>query len=109
MSKRDPSLLIHDMTIAIEAINKYCKNLTYSEFIADQKTIDAVLRNLTILGEAANRVPDDFRRHNPHIEWIKIARSRHVVVHNYFGVDLEIVWRIIEIHLPEVLNALRKF
>jgi uncharacterized protein with HEPN domain len=107
MSKRVPELLVQDMVLAIEAINRYCHGLTFREFKSDQKTVDAVLRNFTVLGEAANRIPPPYAEANNKIEWVKIARSRHIIVHDYFGVDLEILWNIIENHLPNTLAELK--
>lgn len=105
MSKRDASLLIKDMKQAIDAIDNYCATLDYQAFVSDRKTVDAVLRNLTILGEVASRIPQDFKTANPEIEWDKIAKSRHVIVHDYFSVDTEIIWKIVTVYLPLVKKA----
>lgn len=86
------------MSEAIRRIFLYTQNMGFEEFSKDQKTTDAVLRNLQILGEAANKVSKETKKKIPEIEWTKIVRSRNIVVHEYFGVDFEIVWRIIEVH-----------
>lgn len=74
--------------------------LTFDAFVSDRKSKDAVVRNIQVVGEAANRISVELRSANPQVEWMRIIRSRHVVVHDYFGIDYEIIWRIIEVHLP---------
>ncbi len=70
------------------------------EFVADEKTVDAVVRNFSIIGEASSRLPEDFRDSNSQIDWPRIRGFRNRIVHNYFGVDHSIVWSIIENFLP---------
>lgn len=107
MSERNPIVLLHDMLDAAEVILQYTEEISFDEYIKDRKTQDAVLRNLTVLGEAAARVSPAFRDLYPMIEWRKIARSRNIVVHDYFDVDHEIVWRIIRDYLPPLIEQLK--
>jgi uncharacterized protein with HEPN domain len=109
MSERIPRLLLEDMLDSVTHIYKYTEGFNFDDFIADRKTRDAVIRNLQVLGEAANRVPKAIRELYPEIEWMRIIRSRHILVHDYAGIDYEIVWRIVEIHLrplQETLNVI---
>ncbi|MCF2519842.1 DUF86 domain-containing protein [Dyadobacter sp. CY351] len=106
MSERAPSILFLDMLDSVETVLEYTLGMGFDDFLADRKTRDAVIRNIQILGEAANRVPKDIREQYPEIEWMRIIRSRHILVHDYAGIDYEIVWRIIEIHLPPLKDAL---
>ncbi len=106
MSKRSIQYLLNDMLDAIQAISSFTVGYSFEQFVNDRKTHDAVIRNVQVLGEAANRVPAEFRDLNSQIEWMKIIRSRHVLVHDYFGIDYEIVWRIITIHLPPLQSAI---
>ena len=106
MSERIPSLLLADMHDSVSTIFEYTAHLNYEAFLQDRKTKDAVIRNLQVLGEAANRVPKEIREIYPDIEWMRIIRSRHILVHEYAGIDYEIVWRIIEIHLPPLEKIL---
>lgn len=99
MSERDPRILVSDMLEAIERIRAYTEGMSFDQFRQDKKTSDAVLRNFQVLGEAANHVPEGVRLMAPDVEWERIVRSRHIV-HRYFGVDFEIVWRIVDVHLP---------
>lgn len=85
----------------------YTRNMSFDRFKNDSKTVDAVIRNFEVIGEAANRLTDDFKTKNPEIEWSHLRGFRNRIVHEYFGIDLEIVWHIIEENLPELLAALR--
>lgn len=106
MSKRDNLLLLEDMLQAANKIKQYTDNLDYDAFISDDKTIDAVVRNFEIIGEAANRIDPDFRTNNSEIEWKRIRGLRNRIIHDYFGIDYEIVWTIIESYLDELIDWL---
>lgn len=100
MSKRIPRLLIIDILSCIERIHEYTSGMSFHDFQNDSKTKDAVLRNITVIGEAANRLPNDFRAQHREIEWNKIIRSRNIVTHDYDDVDYSIIWKIVTHHLP---------
>ena len=87
MSKRDLLLLIEDMLDAVNKILKYTSGLNYEQFIHDEKTIDATVRNFEIIGEAANRIPEDYKLQHPEIEWRQIIGLRNRIIHEYFGID----------------------
>ena len=108
MSKRPADLLTEDMWEAVEKIERYVAGLSQKAFEADDKCVDAVVRNLEIVGEAANRLPDDFKATHPDIEWNKIVGLRHRIVHGYFGLDLEIVWQILRRDLPRFKTFLAR-
>ncbi len=107
MSKRDIKLLIKDIEISNSKILKYIKGLSYNSFIEDDKTIDAVIRNLEIIGEAANKIDNNFKIKNPQIDWNRIRGLRNRIVHDYFGIDYEIVWNIITDDLDELISQLK--
>lgn len=96
MSKRDRILLIEDMYEAALKIMRYTNGMNFDSFSNDDKTIDAVVRNFEIIGEAANRIDDDFKLENPELAWNHLRGFRNRIVHEYFGIDYEIVWSIIE-------------
>jgi len=106
MSKRPTDLLLDDIRESIDRIEEYTRGMSFEDFSKDQKSIDAVARNLEIMGEAANRLPDEFKESHSDIEWYKIIGLRHRIVHEYFGVDLDIVWRILQKDLPELRRSL---
>ena len=100
MFKRSAPLLIDDIYECIEKIEWFSKDLQVESLRQDDKTIDAIARNLTIIGEAANRLPESFKNSHAGIEWNKIIALRHRIVHEYFGIDLEIIWQILKNDLP---------
>jgi uncharacterized protein with HEPN domain len=106
MSNRDIQLLLDDMLQSALKIKLYTKDMTYTSFVSDDKTIDAVVRNFEIIGEAANRIDPDFRGSHTEIEWTRIRGFRNRIIHDYFGIDYEIVWSIIETYLDELIDWL---
>jgi uncharacterized protein with HEPN domain len=108
MSKRDILLLLEDMFEASCKIKKYTDGHDFNTFNTDDKTVDAVVRNFEIIGEAANRIDPDFRTQNPEIEWNRIRGFRNRIVHEYFGIDNKIVWSIIEDYLDELIHWIEK-
>jgi uncharacterized protein with HEPN domain len=101
MSRRATPLLVEDIWEAIEKIERYIGELNHDTFVSDDKTIDSVVRNLEIIGEAANRLPENFRtQQHSEIEWRKIIGLRNRIVHDYFNIDVEIVWEIVQNDLP---------
>ena len=91
MSKREPYLLIEDIIESAGKILDYTAQLSFEEFIEDSKTIDAVIRNFEIIGEAANRLPEDFKEKYDQIDWHRIRGFRNRIVHHYFGIDPDFV------------------
>lgn len=106
MSKREVKFLLDDMLQSALKIKQYTDGYTYDSFIKDDKTIDAVVRNFEIIGEAANRISPEFRAVNLGIEWDRISGFRNRLVHDYFGIDYEIVWTIIESYISELIVAI---
>jgi uncharacterized protein with HEPN domain len=106
MSKREIILLLDDMYQSAQKIKRYTKDIDYKMFLADDKTVDAVVRNFEVIGEAANKIDSTFRKNNPDIEWNRIRGFRNRIVHNYFGIDYEIVWSIIENYLDHLIIQL---
>ncbi len=101
MSKRDPKLLLEDMISAIKKIEKYTQEISsFEEFERSEIVSDAVIRNLEIIGEAASKLPKEIQQKYSDIPWKNIIGLRNVVIHGYFVVDLEIIWKIIKDQLP---------
>src|SRR4051794_26289655 len=101
MSDRSAELLIGDILDSAEKIQRYTAGMTFEQFTLDEKTADAVARNFEIIGEAANRLSADFKARHPNIDWDRIRGFRNRIVHDYFGIDHSIVWKIIEDYLPD--------
>lgn len=102
MSKREPKLLLSDILSSIYKIKVYTENYTFETFIEDSKTIDAVIRNFEIIGEAANRLPEDFKAMHNEINWFRLRGFRNRIVHDYMGIDFQIVWILIENDLDQL-------
>lgn len=94
MFKRSVKLLLQDILEALRNILSYTSDLTFDDFMNDQKTKDAVVRNFEIIGEAANKLSKSFQDQNNQIDWAGIIGFRNVLVHDYFGIDYEILWKI---------------
>ena len=105
MSKRDYRLFLQDILESIGRIEEYTEGYDFETFTKDRKTVDAVLRNLEIIGEAAKHIPESIRMQHPEIPWKRVIGLRNVVIHHYFGVDLSIIWVIVKKQLPELKNA----
>jgi len=93
MEKENKVFLQHILD-CIGRIESYLQGFDYAEFQNDLKTTDAVVRNVEVIGEAANNLTRDFRSNNPQIEWRKIIATRNRIIHGYAWVDLEIIWNI---------------
>lgn len=107
MSKREPKFLIEDIIESASKILDYTNGLTFEQFIVDEKTKDAVIRNFEIVGEAANRLPDNIKESYTSIDWNRIRGFRNRIVHEYFGVDYSIIWQIKDTYLPNLITQLK--
>ena len=97
---RDQAVYVADMVEACARVTEYTDGLDAARLRADRKTVDAVLRNLEVLGEAAKRVSETVRAQAPEIPWREIAGMRDVLIHDYFGVDLDIVCDVALVKVP---------
>lgn len=107
--QRDPRVFLDDIDEASGKIMRYVVGMDLDSFRADDRTFDAVLRNLEIIGEAAKKLPAEMREAMPEIEWRRVAGLRDVLVHEYFGVDAEIIWDIVINRVPELRSAIARF
>lgn len=102
MSERDWQFFLKDMQESAARISEYVGTLSREEFFHDTKTLDATMRNLAVVGEAAKKIPTDVRRKYPAVAWKKIAGLRDIVVHDYFGIDEDIIWDVVTLKIPEL-------
>lgn len=108
MSKRDWKLFLMDILECMEKIESYVSGISYEEFLQDAKTKDAVVRNLEVIGEAANQIPHEIQKKYEEIPWSQIIGLRHRLIHGYFVVDYDIVWNIMSEELPDLKIKLKK-
>lgn len=104
---RDFSVYLCDMLEAAEKVARFIEGMTKESLIADDRTYDAVIRNLEIIGEAAKRIPDDFRTAHAEIPWRRLAGLRDMLIHQYSGIDHDIVWDVASQKLGPLINLLR--
>lgn len=105
---RDYRLYLQDIIESCEKAILFTDGLTYDEFTLDPKTIDAVARNLEIIGEAVKNIPRDILDSRSDIDWKEIARFRDVIAHHYFRVKFTIVWDIVRNRLTQVIDAAKE-
>jgi uncharacterized protein with HEPN domain len=105
---RDYRLYLDDMRAAAEKVLRFTQGLDLARFVDDEKTFDAVVRNLEIIGEAAKHMPAEVQARYPEVEWRSIAGLRDIVAHEYFGIDEDILWDIIVNQAPQLLEHVRE-
>ncbi len=98
--KRDYRDYLEDILAAIDESAEFTRDISFEEFVKDRRTVNAVVRTLEVLGEAAGRIPDHLRAKAPGVPWKYMAGMRNKLIHEYFGVDLSIVWTVIRSELP---------
>lgn len=108
MRSRNYSLYLDDIRHSCERVVVYTSGMTKEVFLGDEKTYDAALHHLTIIGEAVKQIPPEIRALHPSVEWTQISRFRDVVVHHYFGLKEEVIWEIVEAKVPSLLAALNQ-
>lgn len=108
MSKREAKLYLEDIAEAIRKIDKYTRGMSKQRFLSDEKSIDAVVRNFAVIGEAVTHLPKEIKAAHPDIAWKEIIGLRNKVVHEYFGVDEEILWKTVQEDLPVFKKQIKK-
>jgi len=106
--KRDYRLFINDIIISIEQIEFFVSGMNYDDFVLDEKTTSAVIRKLEIIGEASKNIPEDIKAKYENLPWSEMAKMRDKLIHAYFGVDYEIIWKVIKERLPLIKERLIK-
>lgn len=105
---RDIKIYLEDIRESVIKIREYTKGFGIDQFRSDPKTVDAVIRNLEIIGEAARKLPEDLRAKDAPSEWRKITSLRDILSHEYFGIDSEMIWDIVSEKLPSLDSAVSR-
>ena len=100
MKKREYRDYLQDIYDAVNEVATFIEGMTYEDFLKDKKTINAVIRSIEVIGEASKQLPKAIRDKSPSIPWKKMAGMRDKVIHKYFGVDIEIVWKTAKKQIP---------
>jgi uncharacterized protein with HEPN domain len=106
--KRDFRLFIEDILESMNKIEDYIRNVSQEEFNNSNIIFDAVIRNLEVIGEAAKSVPDEIREQYEFVPWLRMAGLRNILIHEYFGIDKQIVWKIVSVDLPNTKPLVTK-
>jgi len=101
MKYKNPLFFLEDINSSLAKIFKYTDYIDFEKFVSNDMIKDAVERNFEIIGEAVKNLPEDLRNQNPQIPFKQIAGMRDKLIHDYFGVDYEIVWKTIKDKLPQ--------
>jgi uncharacterized protein with HEPN domain len=104
---RDESVYLADIQDCCEKVLRYTRGYALKDLVHDDRTYDAILRNLEIIGKAAKHITEETQARYPQVKWRKIGDFRNIVAHEYFGVSDEIVWDIIENEIPPLLEQTR--
>ena len=98
--KKDPPFYLQHILDSIQAIEEYTEGWPEEAFLADRRTQDAVVRRLEIIGEAVGKFPGETKKLASEVAWEQITAMRNILIHEYFGVDLKLVWRVLQKDLP---------
>ncbi|MBM4249073.1 MAG: DUF86 domain-containing protein [Euryarchaeota archaeon] len=107
MKGRDYGDYLQDIPDSVQEIGEFTKGMDLETFRKDRKTINAVVRSLEVMGEAAKRIPEGIRKKHPAIPWKRMAGARDKLINEYTGVDIEIVWAVVREELPPLIPIVR--
>ncbi len=108
MSPRSWCFRLNDILQASQKIVSHTQDMDYRQFCPNDRHVDAVLHNLTAVGEVSRSIPDEIKIRYPHVAWDEMRDMRNVVIHEYFGVDLSVVWQTVQEDLPKLIKQVKE-
>ncbi|RPI16643.1 MAG: DUF86 domain-containing protein [Ignavibacteriae bacterium] len=106
--KKDDLMFLYHMNESVNLIMEFVKDIEYSDFSVNRMIQSAVIREIGIIGEAANRISNEFKNEHDDINWKKIVGMRNRLIHDYFGVNIKIVWETTQVRIPELGKLIKK-
>ena len=107
--KKDPNIFLEHILQSIMLIEQYLKNKTQKDFLNSTQLQDSIIRRIEIIGEATKNIPKEFKKAHKEIPWSKISGMRDILIHQYFGIDLDLTWEVVKSDLPELKKNILKF
>jgi len=108
MKRRDLRDYLQDILDAVDDVESFVGNLTYEEFIHDRKTLNAVIRSIEVIGEASKKLPDALKAKYSELPWREITGMRDKLIHAYFGMDTETIWKTVKENIPPLKKSIQK-
>lgn len=108
MKRRDLRDYLQDILDAVNDIEKFVADMSYEQFIKDKKTLNAVVRSIEVIGDASKRLPLSLKAKNSELPWREITGMRDKLIHAYFGMDTETIWKTVKENIPQLKQAIKK-